>query len=69
MKSWWNKALTESLKNWYSEGKWAMQAKSHKKKRRKKKKGGEYWEHKEAPWCAKKNMTKTRWVDQSRDSS
>ena len=27
MKSWWKKALTESLKNWHSEEKWAMQVK------------------------------------------
>ena len=29
MKSWWKKALTESLKNRHSEEKWALQVKSH----------------------------------------
>ena len=38
-------------------------------KKRKKQKRGKYSEHKGALCCAKKNMTKKRWVDQSRDSS
>ena len=29
MKSWWKKALRESLKNQHSEEKWALQVKSH----------------------------------------
>ena len=33
------------------------------------KKGGKYLEQKGALWCDKKNMTKKRRVDQSRDSS
>ena len=41
------------------------------KKGKKKKKRGKYSERKGALQlrCAKKNMTKKRWVDQSRDSS
>ena len=39
------------------------------KKVKKRKKKGKYSKQKGALWGAKKNMTKKRWVDQSRDSS